>query len=60
MRYFINERNGAMTNTTDNQEAERLLANGYKEVSEEVYTMEYRKAYFYAIGYFDKAFYEDT
>lgn len=60
MRYFINERNGAMTNTTDNQEAERLLANGYKEVSEEVYATEYRKAYFYAIGDFDKAFSEDT
>lgn len=60
MRYFINERNGAMTNTANSQEAERLLTNGYKEVSEEVYTMEYRKAYFYAIGDFDKAFSEDT
>ena len=57
MRYFINERNDAMTSTTDNQEVERLLANGYKEISEEVYTMEYRKAYFYAIGDFDKAFF---
>lgn len=57
MRYFINERNGAMTNTTDNQKAERLLTNGYKEISEEVYTMEYRKVYFYAICDFDKAFF---
>ena len=60
MRYFINERNNAMTNTTDNQEVERLLANGYKEISEEVYTMEYRQAYLYALGDFDKVFSEDT
>lgn len=50
MRYFINDRTGGMTSTDNVAEAERLMTVGFREISEEAYDAEYRRAWAIATG----------
>lgn len=50
MRYFINNRTGGMTSTDNATEAERLMTVGFREISEEAYDAEDRRAWAIATG----------
>lgn len=50
MRYFINDRTGGLTCTENVAEAERLMTVGFREIDEDTYTVEYKRAWDIATG----------
>ena len=50
MKYFINYKTGGLTYTDNIAEAERLINVGFIEITEEIYIIEYTRAWTIAVN----------
>ena len=50
MKYFINYKTGGLTRTDNAAEAERLINVGFIEITEEIYVVEYTRAWNIAVN----------